>query len=71
LVPYDYLPAVPILRGRLQFRSEFFDVFSHANLGQPGNVVGTPDFGRITRMRFPIGESGSSRQTQFALKLML
>jgi hypothetical protein len=57
-------------RERLQFRAEFFDVFNHANLGQPGNVVGTPDFGRITRTRFPTGESGSSRQIQFALKLM-
>jgi hypothetical protein len=57
-------------RERLEFRAEFFDVFNHANLGQPGNVVGTPDFGRITRTRFPTGESGSSRQIQFALKLM-
>jgi hypothetical protein len=57
-------------RERLQFRAEFFDVFNHPNLGQPGNVVGTPDFGVITRTRFPTGESGSSRQIQFALKLM-
>jgi hypothetical protein len=57
-------------RERLQFRCEFFDVFNHPNFGQPGNVVGTPDFGRITKTRFPTGESGSSRQVQFALKLM-
>jgi hypothetical protein len=55
---------------RIQFRAEFFDLFNHANLGQPGNVVGTPSFGRITNTRFPTGESGSSRQTQFALKLI-
>jgi hypothetical protein len=55
---------------RLQFRTEFFDVFNHANLGQPGNVVGSPSFGRITNTRFPTGESGSSRQIQFALKLI-
>jgi len=54
---------------RLQLRAEFFDLFNHANLGQPGNVVGTPSFGRITNTRFPTGESGSSRQIQFALKL--
>jgi hypothetical protein len=54
---------------RLQFRAEFFDLFNHANFGQPGNVVGTPAFGRITSTRFPTGESGSSRQVQFALKL--
>jgi hypothetical protein len=58
-------------RARAQFRAEFFDVFNHANFGQPGNVVGTPDFGRITNTRFPTGESGSSRQVQFALKLVL
>jgi hypothetical protein len=56
-------------RMRAQFRAEFFDVFNHANFGQPGNVVGTPNFGRITNTRFPTGESGSSRQVQFAVKL--
>ena len=56
---------------RLQFRAEFFDLFNHANFGQPGNLVGSPAFGRITNTRFPTGESGSSRQVQFALKLSL
>ena len=55
---------------RLQLRAEFFDVFNHANFGQPGNVVGSPSFGRITNTRFPTGESGSSRQIQFAMRLM-
>jgi hypothetical protein len=54
---------------RLQLRAEVFDLFNHANFGQPGNVVGSPFFGRITNTRFPTGESGSSRQMQFALKL--
>ena len=54
---------------RLQFRAEVFDVFNHANFGRPGNTVGTPLFGRISSTRFPTGESGSSRQIQFALKL--
>jgi hypothetical protein len=54
---------------RLQFRTEFFDVFNHANFGQPGNVVGSPFFGQITNTRFPTGESGSSRQIHFDLKL--
>jgi len=31
---------------------------------------GSPDFGRITSTRFPTGESGSSRQVQFALKVL-
>ncbi|HKP11021.1 MAG TPA: TonB-dependent receptor, partial [Blastocatellia bacterium] len=56
-------------RVRAQFRAECFDLFNHANFGQPGNVVGAPAFGRITSTRFPTGESGSSRQVQFALKL--
>ena len=55
---------------RLQFRSEVFDVFNHANFGQPGNVVGSQTFGRITNTRFPTGDSGSSRQMQFAVKFV-
>jgi hypothetical protein len=57
-------------RIRAQFRAEFFDLFNHANLGQPGNVVGSPSFGRITNTRFPTGESGSSRQAQLGMKLV-
>ena len=55
---------------RIQFRAEFFDLFNHANFGPPGTVVGTPAFGQITSTRFPTGESGSSRQIQFAVKLI-
>jgi hypothetical protein len=53
----------------VQFRAEFFDLFNHANFGPPGTVVGTPAFGQITSTRFSTGESGSSRQIQFAVKL--
>ena len=56
---------------RMQFRVEFFDLFNRANFGPPGNVVGTPAFGQITSTRFPTGESGSSRQIQFAVKISL
>jgi hypothetical protein len=56
---------------RMQFRVEFFDLFNHANFGAPGIVVGTPAFGQITGTRFPTGESGSSRQIQFAVKINL
>ena len=52
----------------IEFRWEVFDVFNHANFGQPGRVVGTDTFGRIVNTRFPTGDSGSSRQMQFALK---
>ena len=60
---------------RLQFRTEIFDLFNHANLGQPGRVaaVGSSTFGLITPTngtRFPTSDSGSSRQLQFALKLI-
>jgi len=54
----------------LQFRAEAFDLFNHANFGQPGRIVGSAGFGRITNTRFPTGDSGSSRQIQFAAKLM-
>jgi len=60
----------PREKTRLQFRIEAFDLFNHANFGQPGSVVGTPGFGRITNTRFPTGESGSSRQIQIGIKLM-
>jgi hypothetical protein len=69
---FSVIKNIKIREGiRAQFRAEFFDLFNHANFGQPGNVVGTPAFGRITNTRFPTGESGSSRQIQFALKLVL
>lgn len=55
---------------RVQFRAEFFDIFNHANFGQPGRVVGTSTFGRIINTRFATGDSGSSRQIQFALKFL-
>jgi len=54
----------------IELRAEVFDLFNHANLGQPGNVVGSPAFGRIVNTRFPTGESGSSRQVQLGVKLV-
>jgi len=54
----------------IEFRWEVFDIFNHANFGQPGRTaqVGSTAFGVITNTRFPTGDSGSSRQMQFALK---
>lgn len=55
---------------RLQFRLDVFDLFNHANFASPGNIVGTPAFGKITRTRLPSGEAASSRQVQLAMKVM-
>ena len=57
---------------RAQLRVEVFNVFDQANLGLPGRVatVGSTAFGVITNTRFPTGDSGSSRQIQFAAKFL-
>ena len=57
---------------RVQLRLEVFNVFNAANFGQPGRiaVVGSTAFGVITNTRFPTGDSGSSRQVQFAAKFL-
>ena len=53
----------------VQLRADAFDVFNHPNFGPPGNVVGSPTFGKISRTRLPTGEAGSSRQIQLVAKL--
>jgi hypothetical protein len=55
---------------RLELRAECFNLFNHSNFGQPGNIVGSANFGVITNTRFPTGEFGSSRQLQVAAKVM-
>jgi hypothetical protein len=56
-------------RVRVQLRVDAFNLFNHANFGPPGNLVGSPTFGKITRTRFPTGEAGSSRQIQLGAKV--
>lgn len=51
-------------RAHMQFRSEFFNIFNHTNLGNPDNSVTSGSFGKIT------GTDGKGREIQFALKLM-
>ncbi len=57
---------------RVQLRVEVFNLFDVANLGQPGRIalVGSTAFGVITNTRFATGDSGSSRQVQFAAKFL-
>jgi hypothetical protein len=57
-------------RVSLQFRSEAFNLFNHPNFGQPQNNLSVASFGQITATRTTRGDLGSSRQIQFALKLV-
>jgi outer membrane receptor protein involved in Fe transport len=54
-----------------EMRFEAFDLLNHPNFGQPGRgaQVGSTTFGVINSTRFATGDSGSSRQLQFAMKL--
>ena len=54
---------------RVQFRVDIFDLFNHPNFGPPGNIVGSPTFGKISRTRLSTGEGGSSRQIQLGARL--
>lgn len=56
-------------RASLQVRVDAFDVFNTPNFGPPGNIVGSPAFGKISKTRLPTGEAGSSRQIQLATRL--
>ena len=49
---------------------EAFNLLGNNNFGQPGRiaVVGSTAFGVITNTRFAPGDSGSSRQSQIAVK---
>lgn len=58
-----------------QFRAEAFDIFNHPNFGDPTFVFHAAtdtnlSASAISSTRFPTGDFGSSRQLQFALKLL-
>ena len=63
--------ATPLHRTRVELRVDVFNLFNHANFGQPGNIVGSRNFGVITNTRFPTGELGSSRQIQCSARVTL
>ncbi len=50
-------------RVRLEFRTEFFNIFNEVNLGNPNQTFTSPSFGRIT-------SAGAPRILQFGLKLL-
>jgi len=49
-------------KARLQFRTEFFNLFNKTNFGNPGGAVGSTNYGVIT-------SAAAARVVQFALKL--
>jgi hypothetical protein len=55
-----------------ELRIEAFDIFNHPNFANPGTTAqfGSSSFGVISATRMPTGDAGSSRQLQFAMKLI-
>ncbi|HSA93318.1 MAG TPA: carboxypeptidase regulatory-like domain-containing protein [Terriglobales bacterium] len=52
-------------RTRLEFRTEFFNLFNTPSLGTPVNVVSNPQFGTVQNLR----QGTNARQIQFGLRL--
>ena len=56
--------ALPREGTRLDFRSEFFNLFNHAQFGNPGGDINSATFGVVNTT------VGNPRVIQFALKLV-
>ena len=57
-------------RANVQFRTEFFNLFNHVNLGAPGTDLHAPNtFGRITSASQGAGVATDGRVIQLGLKL--
>jgi Carboxypeptidase regulatory-like domain len=66
-VDMSVFKSFPTYRGQsLQFRADFFNLFNHPAIGQPGNMLGS-GFGQITTERFG-GDQQDARTIQLALK---
>jgi hypothetical protein len=63
-VDLSFIKFFPINeRLKAEFRAEFFNIFNWVNYANPGNIIGTPTFGRIT------SASTGPRVIQLAFKL--
>jgi hypothetical protein len=63
-VDFSLFKDIPMTeRFKLQFRSEFFNLFNHANFSDPTTSLDSAGYGTIR------GTSVNARLVQFALKL--
>jgi hypothetical protein len=57
-------------RLRMEFRSEFFNIFNHATFNTPTGVIGSSSFGLSTSTEGTNGSVGSERQIQFGARFL-
>jgi Carboxypeptidase regulatory-like domain len=70
-VDISLLKAFPVREHvAVQFRATCYNISNTPNFGQPGNSVGSANFGVISATRSQAGDFGSSRQIEFALKVL-
>ena len=55
-------------RLNMQLRVDVFDIANHANFANPNGSDASSSFGQISATRFPVADSGSSRQLQLVGK---